>query len=175
MNRHRAESEGQSAWYVGFDALLALADDDPVRALAVAERLEQDSPGANPWLWYHFRTIHAFATLLAGDPAEGETLLDAQAREIQAQLDLGADHSALLWEIGAIHAALGRPAQALDFAERARAAGFQSAQPFFAEFDPMMDSVRDDPRFQAMVEDSRQDFAEMRRRVELEEIQTGER
>jgi TolB-like protein/Flp pilus assembly protein TadD len=174
MERWRAESENQT-WYLAFDALIALADHDPSRALAITDRLAETAPGANPWAWYHLQTARAYATYLAGDSEVGTRLLEVQARDLQQRLDAGADHAAFIWEIGAIHAALGRREEALDFAERSRAAGFQAAQRYYAEFDPMMDSVRDDPRFQTLVEDSRREIAEMRQRVEHEEIAAGER
>lgn len=174
MARWRAENQ-QRPWFLTFDALLALTDGDAQRALAITDHIAEVAPGADIVTRYHLQTIRGYATLEAGDPDLGARLLEEQRRALEAQVAAGADSPWVRWEIGAIHAALGRREQALDAAEEARAAGLQAGQSFWSELDPLMDSVRDEPRFQALVADSRAEVEQMRRRIEAEESRAGER
>ena len=64
--------------------------------------------------------------------------------------------------------------EAIRLATQAREAGFQPAVGYL-EIEPMMESVRDDPRIVAMFEDSRREIEEQRLRIEAEEIAAGER
>jgi TolB-like protein len=157
------------------EAEFHLVKGDFEAALASAERARDMSPDGNRDLFYFQKTGLGYAMLRAGDAEEGRRLLEEQASEHQAAIDGGADRPLLWWEMGAIQAALGNPDAALDLMEEARERGFQAARTFYADLDPMVESVRDDPRFQALVADSRAEIEEMRRRIEAEEIRAGER
>ena len=52
--------------------------------------------------------------------------------------------------------------------------GFQPGRGY-ATMDPLLDPIRDHPRFRAVMEKSLADLEAMRRRIETEEIAAGER
>ena len=107
-----------------------------------------------------------------GDEAEGRALLSDRATSIRSQMAAGADRPAFFWELAAIHAALGESDEAIRLATRARDAGFPPANGYL-KIEPMMASVRDDPRIVALFDESRREIEAQRRRVEAEEIEAG--
>ena len=74
--------------------------------------------------------------------------------------------------MAALQAARGDAEAALDLVERSYEAGFQPGRGY-ATMDPLLDSIRDHPRFQAVIEKSLADLEAMRRRIEAEEIVAG--
>ena len=111
--------------------------------------------------------------MATGDTARAMGLL-AQARQrTEAQLEL--DPSWMpVWDMAAIHAAMGDVDEAILWAERAyEERGYRF--PRFIAIDPVFDGVRDDLRFQALIGRMQADVDEMRREIELEEVAAGER
>ncbi len=159
--------------FLAFDAAARTAAGDLEGARESAERAFELSPGASlEIVFYDLQTRLGYAMMRTGDEAEGQALLADRAAAIRSHLAAGADRPGLFWELAAIHAALGEPEEAVRLATQAREAGFQPANGYL-EIEPMMASVRDDPRIVAMFEESRREIEEQRRRVEAEEIQAG--
>jgi protein kinase/serine/threonine-protein kinase len=161
--------------FLAFDAAVRTAVGDLEGARESAERAFELSPGASlRVLYYDLQTYLGYAMMRTGAEAEGRALLADRGVSIRSQLTAGADRPSFLWELASIHAALGESEEAVRLATQARDLGFQPAVGY-VEIEPMMESVRDDPRIVAMFEDSRREIEEQRRRIEAEEIAAGER
>lgn len=96
-------------------------------------------------------------------------LLLAEAQERTEALLVRDETWEGVWEMASIHAARGDLDEAIRWAEQAyESAGYRF--PWFIEIDPMFDSVRDDPRFKAILTKMSADVGETRLRIEREEI-----
>ena len=82
-----------------------------------------------------------------------------------------ARHAPRAWENASILAALGRTDEAISWAELAYRMGHRRF--WEADMDPMFDSIRDEPRFVALVDSMRADIEAMRARVAEEETALG--
>jgi hypothetical protein len=111
--------------------------------------------------------------LASGDTTRGMSLLAEARQRTEAQLEI--DPSWMpVWDMAAIHAAMGQVDEAIDWAKLAyEEKGYRF--PRFIAIDPVFDSVRDDPRFRALIGRMQADVDEMRREIEREEIAAGER
>jgi protein kinase/serine/threonine-protein kinase len=119
------------------------------------------------WGW----TMAGFAHLQMGNFQVADSLFEQSLSVNQIDLDGGLDIPLTPWENASIFAALGRVDTALAWAEKAFEMG--GRRYWDAEQDPMFESVRDHPRFMALVRQMREDVEAMRRRVEEEEIAAG--
>ena len=135
-------------------------------AIRQARRTLEIEPGYVP-----ARTVLARALLFAGKPAEGISELQAVGRDYEHMLALGYamagrrgdatrllatilspayDRAAAPYEVALVHAALGNQSQAVDALEAAYAA--KDASMTELAVDPMLDPLRDNPRFIALLD-----------------------
>lgn len=113
------------------------------------------------------RTMLGFLRLRAGDTAAADTLLGGSRDFVDGMIAMGATAPRWPYETAQIQAARGRQEEALDWLERAHGAGFRWA--WMLERNPLLDAVRESPRFRGLVARTRADVETMRRRiVELE-------
>jgi TolB-like protein len=122
----------------------------------------------------HAGAFFGYALSRTGQIQAGRAELKRVLAYRQAELDRGVDDVSLPWKMAAIHSALGNTDEALELVEQAYEAGYQPGRGY-ATMDPLLDSIRDDPRFGAVMEKSLADLEAMRRRIEAEEIAAGER
>jgi TolB-like protein len=114
------------------------------------------------------RTWRAHLWLQAGVPARAQPLVDA-ALAANRRASEGGDRSfGLLYENAALALMRGERKAALDWLDRAYAAGLRDAASL--QHDPMLASVWTDGRFVALLERMRKDVREMRARVDLGEL-----
>jgi tetratricopeptide (TPR) repeat protein len=107
------------------------------RALPVIDKhLELNPDDARAW------TMAAVAHSRLGDRQEGLT-------SAERALDADPEDAAVLYNVACFYALEGEPDSALACLERAATAGF--AHPEWIEHDPDLDSIRDDPRFRALM------------------------
>ncbi len=139
------------ALYLGW-AYQGLGEPDRAReafreALSVAERLADEQPG-------DFRLPGAVGLALA-ELGRGE---DAVASGRRGMEILGPTDDALwgyntVWALAQIHGRLGEADAAIDLIEQAMSAPNQAAHTGLLKLDPLFDSIRDHPRFQALLEE----------------------
>lgn len=113
------------------------------------------------------RSVLGYGLLETGGVDEGRSELRGFLERARRELDRGADYPALRWEIGAAHAALGATDEAVRWLRRAYEAGYRLLH--HARHDPMLDPVRDEPRFRRIMAEMEAEVAEMRERVIEEE------
>lgn len=116
-------------------------------------------------------TIAGFAHLQMGDSKRARALLTQSLHINQSDLDGGLDMPRAPWENASILAALGRTDEAISWAALAYRMGHRRF--WDADLDPMFDSIRDEPRFVALVDSMRADIEAMRARVVAEETALG--
>ncbi len=120
------------------------------------------------------RTMLGFLRQNAGDAAAADTLLERSLDFVNDMIGMGAEAPRWPYEVAQIEAARGRVEDALDSLERAYDQGFRWA--WMLERNPLLDPVRERPRFRGIVARIRTDIESMRRRagelggVELEEL-----
>jgi TolB-like protein/Tfp pilus assembly protein PilF len=119
------------------------------------------------WAW----TIAGFALQQMGRVDEANDLFQQSLTINQIDLDGGLDIPRAPWENASIFAALGRTEQALAWAETAFQMGFRRY--WDAELDPMFDSIREHPRFVALVDRMRVEMDAMSQRARAEEHALG--
>lgn len=147
------------------------AEQSALKALELVPDARTQDFGGDP---RHARGFLGYARLRTGRLEAGTADLDQLLSYLQEHLNRGADDPSIVWEMAAVHAALGHVDEALDLVEQAYEAGFQPGRGY-PTLDPMLDSIRDRPRFQAVMVKSRADLEAMRRTMEAEEIAAGER
>lgn len=142
----------------------------PMALQRVEEALEQAPAGlllADKWA----QTIAGFAHMQMGNHEEAHRLFEQSLRVNQTDLDGEFDMPRAPWENASILAALGLKDQAIAWAELAYQMGHRRY--WEAELDPMFDSIRDHPRFVALMDRMRADVEAMRTGVEAEERAAG--
>jgi DNA-binding SARP family transcriptional activator/tetratricopeptide (TPR) repeat protein len=138
-----------------------LRDVDGVRRLAGrAIEITDGDPARTPNTTLA-TTMLGFAELTAGDTVRAEALFDQSVEFLQERLASGTDTPRWPYELALIDAARGEKMSALDGLEQAYALGFRWV--WMLEAEPMLDSVRDERRFQALVGRTRADLRGMRR------------
>jgi TolB-like protein/Tfp pilus assembly protein PilF len=108
-------------------------------------------------------TVLGAALVGLGDLEAGQALLAGSVRRMEEELAEGADLPIFVWELGSAEAALGDVDAALAHLEEDR----------WPLIDPVLDPLRDEPRFVAMMAAMRDDIAGQRRRVAQEERAAG--
>jgi TolB-like protein/tetratricopeptide (TPR) repeat protein len=116
-------------------------------------------------------TVLGAALVGLGDLEAGQALLAGSVRRMEEELAEGADLPIFVWELGSAEAALGDVDAALAHLEEAAAAGWLDDR--WPLIDPVLDPLRDEPRFVAMMAAMRDDIAGQRRRVAQEERAAG--
>jgi serine/threonine-protein kinase len=108
-------------------------------------------------------TMLGYAELSQGDTVRAEDLFGQSVSFLEARIASGTDSPRWPYELALIEAARGNKASALDGLEQAYALGFRWLRMLEAE--PMLDDVRDDPRFADLVARTRADVEAMRQRL----------
>ena len=137
-------------------------------AAAEAARLESLAALGPNHHWHYTLTTLGFSLLATGESERGLEVLAEAQEQVEAVMEL-VDSWRPVWDMASIHAVRGEVDEALEWAERAYASnGYRF--PRFIEIDPMMDNLRGDPRFQALVNRMEVDVEDTRRRIEQEEV-----
>jgi len=173
IDRWRGQVDEDPFYHV-YDAQIRHLTGDFIGARAAAERAAAMAPGAALRGFLRLETLLGYAQIQTGDGDEGRRTLDGSRTAIEGQIARGADNPRLSWELAMIQSALGNTEDAIRLAERARAGGFQPTNGP-ARFEPMLDAIRNDSRFRAIMESSARELEQMRLAIEADEIAAGER
>ena len=133
------------------------------------DRAMQRGPGAFMW-WtpYTPRTFRAFLHLQAGDRARAEPLI-AAAFNANRKAQAEGDRSAMPhYQDAALFAMRGNRAAALEALDQAERAGWKDAA--LLRLDPMLAPLRGEPRFVEILQRLERDVQEMRKRVDLSDL-----
>ncbi len=140
---------------------VALRDAD---AEALIEPLaRQDPEAAGQMFPESLRAMYALTLQRRGKQREAAALWAEASVAARRRMTSGQEGYAAPMEIAAIHAMEGRTTDALDWLERGYRAGWKD--PVLLELDPFFGSVRQQPRYRALIAAMRQDVAEMRGRA----------
>jgi adenylate cyclase len=110
-------------------------------------------------------TMLGFAYLQAQETAEALSLLEQSLAFLEGMVARGADTPRWPHEIALIHAARGDREAALAWLETAYDRGFRWT--WMLEREPMLDALRDDPRFQGVLARMRAEVDAMRRQLRV--------
>jgi len=142
QNNHEFES------FAGLALLLLGANDE---ARPIVEGRARETPDVLVWPPFDrtWRTCYAFLLYDAGERDRAALLLEESLRSSLERLDEGSDRAGRALEMAAIQALRGSDEAALEWLERAYARGYRAHR--FLELDPMFASLREAPRFQALL------------------------
>ena len=112
------------------------------------------------------RTRLGFARLKTGEAAEGRALLERALEERLRLIESSDENWSPSYNAAATYAALGDTGEALTWLQKAIESGFLAYR--MAEWDPMLESLHGNARFEAMMTELRARVADMRRRVREE-------
>jgi TolB-like protein/cytochrome c-type biogenesis protein CcmH/NrfG len=144
-------------------AELAVFTNDP-DARTLIEPLARQDPEANGQVFPEsLRSMYALALQRQGKQAEALSLWAESAAAAQRHLAEGQEGYSAPMEIAAIHAIEGRKTDALDWLERGYRAGWRDAVTL--ALDPFFASVRQEPRYKAVVASIQQDVSAMHARA----------
>ena len=133
------------------------------RAAAMAAEALEEAPGGEVWIWHHVRTVLGISLMETGREAEGRAHLDELRAELTGRIDRGDEGVRTRWDVAAIDAYLGNVESAFEWLQTAYDAGYR--WPIGRDVDPAFDSLRGDPRWQALVEAWDADLARQRANV----------
>ncbi len=140
------------------EVLFLLRTDDAGAAL---ESLNRSTPERRLWMSRRTaRTAYAHTLLKAGFSQRAESLFDESVAFNRQALAAGDELFGIPYEVAAIAAVRGSTEEALDWLERAYEAGLRQAA--LVELDPMLDALRDEPRFEELIARIRRDVEAMR-------------
>jgi tetratricopeptide (TPR) repeat protein len=138
------------------------------------ERMQRRAPGllSGPLLKLESnRTSYAWLLMSRGEKARAATLLSEALDHAKTVLAEGNENQRVPFEIAAIHAAQGDNATALEWLEKAQAAGYCDYATLSRH--PIFERVRREPRFQAVLATMEKRVASMRERSKvLAELRT---
>src|SRR5437868_2383267 len=141
-NAWRARPEDYQAILLSADALATLERDDEVREAAqqgiklADAHLELNPDDARAWY------LSGSAFMRLGKPDEALE----RARRASA---IDPEDAGVLYNVGCIYALAEKPDQAIDYLDQAIRNGFGQRE--WLEYDSSLDSLRDDPKFQALL------------------------
>ena len=118
------------------------------------------------------QSMLGYVLVQAGRRDEGLTLLEEARMSLTDRIEEGQDDPGIPWGIAGIHSARGETEQALEWAERAHQAGYLIGW-HRIQHDPMMDNIRDDPRYQAISRASSDTLEAVRLRLATERVEQG--
>lgn len=122
--------------------------------------------GIDVWVApYTARQLDAYHKYLAGRITEAGAVFDRIVEGNRRSITEGADHPNLFMQNAAVYAVRGQSSQALDWLERAYAAGWRDGRTMAR--DPLLASVRHEPRFRQIVSRIEADVAAMRARADF--------
>ncbi|HSR41170.1 MAG TPA: hypothetical protein VLL48_03340, partial [Longimicrobiales bacterium] len=163
------EPESPASWESA--ALIALLAREYDTAARTARRALELNPGGSRVAGKPARAVLGYALVRGGERAAGEAELRAILERAREELERGSEYPQLPWEIGAIHAALENRDEALRWLEQGYEAGYRWFN--YARYDPMLDGVRETPRFREIMANMKADVEAMRERVIEEERAAG--
>lgn len=120
------------------------------------------------WAPYLPRTLRAHLFIRAGQPDRARPLIADAVANVRKAIENGDRTYAPLLEESALQLMLGNREGALDLFEKSIDAG--SVELEFPKVDPLLAPLRNEPRFTAAVEHIARIVAEMRRRVDLSDL-----
>lgn len=134
------------------------------------EKALAGGPGARSW-WtpYTPRTMRAFLWTRSGDPECARPLIDAAITANRKAVDEGDRSFGPLYENAALYLMRADRAAALDWLRRAAEAGWRDAATL--ERDPLLAPLAQEPRFIEIVERITRDVQDMRKRVDLSDLE----
>jgi tetratricopeptide (TPR) repeat protein len=141
-------------------AFLAAADD----ARSLGEAIFKAAPDGVPFMLPETpRVRYAFLLAKTGDADGAAPHLEEAERIARGSLSVGRDSPWVLIELAAVSAIRGDSESAMEWLDRAYAAGHRDYG--FLERDPIFDSLHADARFRELLERMKTDVATMRRRA----------
>lgn len=126
------------------------------------EMLQESSDYANDYMIYPFKHRLGYARLMHGKEAEGRAMLEtyrdtllASVKRNEAKTSAFGDY----YDLALIHASLGQKEKAMEWLRLAKENEIHGAffRMDYLVSDPMLDNLRDDPEFQAMLEEKREE------------------
>jgi TolB-like protein/tRNA A-37 threonylcarbamoyl transferase component Bud32 len=123
----------------------------------------QDPEAAGQTFPESLRSFYALTLYRRGDHKGASALWRLAAAAAQRKLEAGAEGPVAPMELAAIAAIEGRRSKAMDWLERGYRAGWKDAR--VLELDPFFATVRQEPRYRAVLASMKQDVAEMRKRA----------
>ena len=143
------------------------------RAVPLAQEAVQLDPEGYGFRTHFSTAMLGMSLLGAGESELGLAVLDTAEEQVLEMLERSETWHEV-WEIASIYAARGDTDEAIRWATR----GYEERGyrfPGLIAIDPMFDRVRDDPRFQELVQRMQGDVDEWRRQIPEEERAVGVR
>ena len=139
---------------------------DPIEARRLLEPFYLEGPEGESFHYFGrtYRTHYAWALWATGDLEEAAALFDDALAWAEAEYARGNQASLLLFELASIQAMRGEIDQAFAWLERANEEGF-AMLPLLLN-DPLLDGIKDDPRFAALIDEMRERLTAMRARID---------
>jgi hypothetical protein len=140
-------------------------------AIDATERVDQalkDGPGARFSGGYTPRTMRAFLWMKSGNRERALPLIDAAIEENRLAIEAGDRGYSPAYENAALYLMRGDRAAALEWLERASNAGLIDAASL--KLDPLIAPLGNEPRFIQIVDRINREVREMRKRVDLREL-----
>jgi serine/threonine-protein kinase len=144
-------------------AELAVFTNDPDAAALIEPLARQDPEAAGQMFPESLRSMYALTLHRQGKQKEAARLWAESSRTAERNLADGREGFYAPMELAAISAIEGRTAEALDWLEKGYRAGWRDA--VLLEMDPFFASVRQEPRYKAIVASITQDVTEMHARA----------
>jgi len=113
---------------------------------------------------YSMKLLQAYNLQRAGQKAQASKLMDEILKANQTQIEAGSDQYMPFLQMAAVHALRGETAAAIDGLEQCYGAGLRDAR--FLQHDPVVASLRTEPRFTALVSRMEADVAAMRAKAD---------
>ena len=134
-------------------------------AAPLTEALVADSGDVALWVVpYSVRLVHAYHLQMAGQTVEARALTNQILDRNRQAIAAGADAPMPLMQNAAIHALRGDSPAALDWLDRAYAAGWRDGRTL--AIDPLFASIRREPRFTQLLSRIKADVTAMRARAD---------
>lgn len=144
-------------------AELAVYQDEPGAGALIEPLAKQDPEAAGQMFAESLRSMHALTLQRQGRQKEAAALWVESSKAAQRKISEGQEGANAPIELAAINAIEGHTAEALDWLEKGYRAGWRDA--VLLEMDPFFASLRQEPRYQAVVALIRQDVSAMRARA----------
>ncbi len=139
------------------------------------ERYSRDAlsltPGGGIPPWHLPATTLGFALLQRGEAEEAQLFLNQARQDVFELMEAGSEDPRLPWEMGCVLAAEGRSEEAIVWLERGYEEGWRWAR--VSELDPLLDPLRSDARFRAVLSGMNEAVASMRQRAREDEEAAG--
>ncbi len=144
-------------------AELAVFTNDPDAEGLIDPLARKDPEAAGQMFPESLRSMYALTLKRQGKQGEASALWEESSKAAQRRVADGQEGSNAPMELAAISAIEGRTTEALDWLEKGYRAGWRDA--VLLEMDPFFASVRQEPRYKAVVASIQQDLKEMHARA----------